>query len=365
MTEDWELISSINCGINHWYIKEDYMDTTKFVEIAKDAQLNFIYSGERMKEEKICQKIINKTHAEGNISAVIISNSFSNQGLVITDKGIWFETGSGKLHSFWLDIISSYPLPFLKLISRKTKGAFTFDKFLLHNVCVTQTLLMKNLKVEFILWNIQKKKTIDFSCELVVTGADASTCNELTKVFMTLSSKTGTEYVPEEEAKNTDETPVMSVEKAPNTVEKVPNTVEKDPNTFEFLWSNLFTNIHSIIKLDTDNIVISKFKFTDNNTIQIPIKDPVTISRSAVASIKKGRSFSLLTLLGAMLIGCLIGTIIGGIFTIIIVTLLCFSIIFPRMLTIKRKDGTKFKIRLNRDKTNTESYERLMKVIFN
>ena len=324
------------------------MDTTKFVEIAKECQLNFIYSGERMNEEIKCQKVIKKTRAEGNVSAVIFSNYLINEGLVITDKGIWFATGSGTLHSFWLDIVTVIPL--LSLIFRKTKGSFTFDKFILHNVYVTQTLLVKNLKVEFILWNIQKKKTIDFTCELAVEGADASTCGELANAFMTMATKTGTEYVPEEE-KNTDGTP----EKA----------VEKNSNTFDFLWGNIIKNIHTILQLDTDNIVISKFKFSNENKIQTPIGNPVTISRSAVASIKKGRSFSPLTILIAILIGGIIGSLFGGIFTVLIAVLLSLLIAFPRKLTIKRKDGTKFKIRLNRDKTNTENYERLMKVIYN
>jgi GH15 family glucan-1,4-alpha-glucosidase len=134
------------------------MDTTKFVELVGKSQLPFIYCGERLNEEKKCQKIIKKTRAEGIVSGVIISNRLINEGLVITDKGIWFATGSCKT----------------MIIIRKTKGSFSFEKYLLHNVSVKKTLL-GNLQVEFILWNMEKEKSTDFSFELIVDNVDNST----------------------------------------------------------------------------------------------------------------------------------------------------------------------------------------------
>jgi len=312
------------------------MDISKFVEIAEKYQLLFIYSGERLQEEQKCQKVIKKTKAEGNVFAVIISNMLLSEGLVFTDKGIWFATGSGNTGL---------------LSIRKSKGSFPFDKFLLHNVSVKKSLL-KDLKVEFILWNIEKKKSSDFRFEILVDGADNSTCDELAEAFFTLASKTGTEYEQKETAEITDGIPALAV--------------EKDPNSFEFLWGNLFTNIHTIIKLDAGNIIVSKFKFDDKTKIQTPIGNPVTISRSSVSKIKKGRGFSPLTVFGAIGIGIVIGFLgIGGVVTVILFTLLGLLLAFPRLLIISRKDGTKFKVRLSGSETNVENYERLMNVIFN
>jgi hypothetical protein len=314
------------------------MDVTKFVEIAEKYQLLFIYSGERMQEEQKCQKVIKKTHAEGNVAAVVFCNMMFSEGLVLTDKGIWFATGSGNTGL---------------LSIRKAKGSFPFNKFLLHNVSVKKSML-KDLKVEFILWNIEKEKSTDFRFEILVDGADNSTCEELAEAFMVLASKTGTEYEEKdkEEVVKTDSSSTL--------------TIVKDPNSFEFLWGNLFTNIHTIIKLNDGNIIVSKFKFDDKTKIQTSIGGPATISRSAVSKIKKGRGFSPLTVLGAIGIGIVIGFLgIGGVYTVALFTLLGLLLAFPRLLIIKRKDGTKFKIRLSGSDINIENYERLMSVIFN
>jgi len=314
------------------------MDVTKFLEIVEKYQLLFVYIGERLKEEPKCQKVIKKTHAEGNVFAVIICNFLFSEGLVFTDKGIWFATGSGNTGL---------------LSIRKAKGSFPFDKYLLHNVSVKKSML-KDLKVEFILWNIEKKKSSDFRFEILVDGADNSTCDELAEAFMALASKTGTEYKEEEKE---------AIEKTDGSSTLA---VERDPNSFEFLWGNLFTNIHTIIKLDDGNIIVSKFKFDDKTKIQTPIGNPATISRSAVSKIKKGRGFSPLTVFGAIAIGFVIGFLgIGGAITVVLFTLLGLLLAFPRLLIISRKDGTKFKVRLSGSETNVENYERLMNVIFN
>jgi hypothetical protein len=312
------------------------MDVKKFIEIIEKYQLLFVYIGERIKEEQKCQKVIKKTKAEGNVFAVIICNFLFSEGLVFTDKGIWFATGSGNTGL---------------LSIRKAKGSFPFEKFLLHNVSVKKSL-MKDLKVEFILWNIEKKKSTDFRFEILVDNADDSTCRELAEAFMALATKTGTEYELKEASEKIDSMPALAV--------------EKDSNSFEFLWGNLFTNIHTIINLDAGNIIVSKYKFDDKTKIQTPIGNPITISRSAVSKIKKGRGFSPLTVFGAIAIGFVIGFLgIGGVITVILFTLLGLLLAFPRLLIISRKDGTKFKVRLSGSETNVDNYERLMNVIFN
>jgi len=187
------------------------MDVKKFVDIIEKYQLLFLYVGEKINEEQKCQKVIKKTKAEGNVFAVIICNFLFSEGLVFTDKGIWFATGSGNTGL---------------LSIRKAKGSFPFDKYLLHNVSVKKSLT-KDLKVEFILWNNEKKKSTDFRFEILVDNADNSTCVELAEAFMALASKTGTEY--EEEKKE-------AVEKSDG---QSTLAVERDPNSFEFLWGNL------------------------------------------------------------------------------------------------------------------------------
>jgi hypothetical protein len=126
-----------------------------------------------------------------------------------------------------------------------------------------------------------------------------------------------------------------------------------------------------MIVLQGNVIIIKKFKIDDKTRIQTPQGDPVSIPRSAVASVRKGRSFSPLTalkLIGAgvvlwLSLGLLISSIVG-----FIAFLLCaglgFSMAFPKMLIITRKDNIKFKARFYDGDVGIKEYERFIKVVF-
>lgn len=115
---------------------------------------------------------------------------------------------------------------------------------------------------------------------------------------------------------------------------------KKDPNKFNFEHNDL----HTTITLEGDSVVIKKFKVDDKKKTETPKGVPVTISRSAIASVKKGRGFYLKPLL------------LLGIFGL--------GLAFPKAVIIARKDGTKFKIRFHGYPKEIEEYDRFVNAIF-
>jgi hypothetical protein len=322
------------------------MNKTKFVEISEKSKLPFVYCGERLSDEK-CQKAIKKIAPEGTLLGAILGNELSNEGLVITEKGIYFAFASGSFSS-GLDAIGG-------LFLDKRRGVFLFDKFLLHNITAKKTFL-GDFKVQLILWNIEKHKSAEYEFSLIVDASKCidSTSDDLVDVLMPLTSKTGTEYVAKETSEvseNYDETSVSGA--------------DNDPNTFEFLWNRQFNNFHTTVTLKDDCLTIHKTKFDNKTKIQIPIGNDITITLSSIASAKKGRGFSPLIVLAGFVFGLIFGfLVIGGFISVILFTILSLVFALPKTLTIKRKDGTKAIIPLDNSEDNNKAYERLIKVIF-
>jgi hypothetical protein len=277
------------------------VDIAKFTELASNTFLPFIYCGERLNNEK-CQKLQRKLITEGSVLGVILEDGFGSNGLIITDKGIWFS------------------------ISKK---GYLFDNFIIHKVSLKKTLL-GNYDIEFVFWDKNKNKSFEFELELNENydDVDKTACKELAAIFESLVSKTGTEYIDPKEKKSIDTNAVFNS--------------DDDPNTFDFVWGNLWINIHTIITLNDDSIIIKKFKFDDKTKIQTSQGEPKIISRSAIESITKGRGFSPLSILGGIVIGIVVGFVgfvgFGGIFTVLIFTIISMLLAFPKLLVIKRKD---------------------------
>ncbi len=309
------------------------MDTIHFVEAARNSKLPFVYCDENLNDEK-CQKALKKIGADGIVLGAILGNPLLHEGLAITEKGIWFAFASGVTN----------------IVIRKAKGVFLFDDFLLHNVSVKKKLL-GDFDIELTLWDVKKRKSLTFEFELVVDNSISGSYSpeDVTDILMTLSSKTGTEYVSPEENNNADAVA----------------SDEDDSNTFDFIWRNLWSSKRTIIILKNDSLVISKYRFDDKTKIQVEIGTPITISYSAIAFVKKGRAFSPITVFGGIGMGILVGFFgIGGLITVLIFTILSLFMAFPRKLVIKRKDGTKFSTRLDGRIENRKNYERFMNVIY-
>ena len=145
------------------------------------------------------------------------------------------------------------------------------------------------------------------------------------------------------------------------------NTLEeqkknKNPNEFVFEKIQLGSNLRTTITVNDENIVIRKVKISDEKKTETPKGEPVTINRSAIASVKVKRTFSIAPVLGGIILGSFIGfVLIGGVITLLIVTALSFYFAFPKMMTILRKDGTKYKTTMSYDEAE---YERFINVIF-
>ena len=312
------------------------MDTINFLDAISKSSLPFIYFGDKLKDEK-CQKVINKIKPDGKVLAVFLSGGkFVTEAFIITEKGFFFSLSKGNIN----------------IVIPKKKGSFLFDEFILHNATVKKTFL-NDYNIEFILWDIKKKKSLTYEFQLIETYSEEEnkSCDELLGLFQTLMSKTGTEYVSPDDIKNTSDLPDQPI--------------EDDPNTFKFLWHNLWMNYHTIITLKDDLITINSYKFDDKTKIQTPKGMPVTIAKSAIASVKKGRAFSPVSLVGGILIGFVVGFIgFGGIFTVAIFTIISLLLAFPKKVTINRKDGTKFKTRFQGNEEDNKNYERFINEIF-
>lgn len=312
------------------------MDIEKMVEVLGQSKLPFVYSGERLNDES-CQKALKKIGGEGTVLGVIAGNALIGlEGLAVTDKGIWYT----------LSNISSGNMG----VPVKTKGAWFFDKFIIHEITsVKKTPILPSFEVELLLWDIEKSKSSTIKIKLTEDNLEFkdSMVQDLEDIFKSLISKTGTEYVAVESTQNAGSQPSQAV--------------EKDPHTFDFIYGS----IHTIITLNTDTIVIKKLKIDDKTKIQTPKGDPVTISRSAIDSVKIKRTFSIVTLLMCMGGSALIGfALIGGIFVLLIGTILGIIFAIHKTFFIYRKDGTKFKTDISRDENNTKEYDRLINVIF-
>jgi hypothetical protein len=130
----------------------------------------------------------------------------------------------------------------------------------------------------------------------------------------------------------------------------------KKPNEFVSLWGDVRTTII----VNEKEIVISKVKIDKKKNTEKPKGEPITIARSAIESIKVHRTFTPFTVLSGVVLGAFIGFVfIGGVITLLICTALGFIFAFPKRMTIKRKDGTKYKIFFD-----MEEYERFIKVMF-
>ena len=140
---------------------------------------------------------------------------------------------------------------------------------------------------------------------------------------------------------------------AKNTEEQ---EVVKNPNELV----SLLADERTTIIFNDNEIVIKKVKIDEKNNTEKPIGEPITIARSAIASVKRQRYFNPLMILISAGAGALIGfAFIGGVITLLICVAIGFSMAFPKRMVITRKDGTKFKIDLTE-----EVYEKLIKVLF-
>jgi hypothetical protein len=140
---------------------------------------------------------------------------------------------------------------------------------------------------------------------------------------------------------------------AKNTEEQ---EVVKNPNELV----SLLVDERTTIIFNDNEIVIKKVKIDEKNNTEKPIGEPITIARSAIASVKRQRYFNPLMVLISAGAGALIGfAFIGGVITLLICIAIGFSMAFPKRMVITRKDGTKFKVDLTE-----EVYEKLIKVLF-
>ena len=313
------------------------MELEKLVEIVKQSKLPFVYSGEKLNDEK-CQKALKKIGADSNVLAVITTDAlFGLEGLAILKTGIKFSLFSGST--------GTHNIP-------KTKGEYPFDNFIVHDVTVKKGLLPK-FDVSMVFWDNRKKKSFTFQFGLTednVTLDDAMK-EELENILKCLVTKTGTEYV-EETVTETDTAEAVS---------------PKDPNTFDFVYNE----IHTIIILDEKNVVIKKLKVDEKTKIQTPKESPVTIPRSAIASVTNGTAFSPLTFLKCIGLG--IGFFLFlwllihfwvGFVVFVIFTVATLPLSFPMTLIIKRKDGQRFTTRFLGSEKDNVDYERFINTIF-
>ncbi len=305
------------------------MDISKFMELAKTSRFPFVYTGERLNDAKV-QKVIGKLRTSGTVQAFIAEDSLIGlDGLAITEHEITFILLTG----------TTGKIP-------KTKGVFPFERFILHDVTVKKNILPR-FDVEFLLYNKASNKSMIFRFALMEDNIqfDDSMAKELETLFKTLTSTTGTEYI-----------------------EPAPTEHIQDNNVFDFV----FDDIHTTITMNADSIVINKQKIEERTKIQSSLGSPVTILKSALGTVKKGRGFSFKVFLrgvgAAICLGLIpiviFGGIVVGVILCILVLVICIRLAFLITLTITRKDGTKFVTQIDENHLNNRNYERLMNVIF-
>ena len=313
------------------------MELEKLVEAVNQSKLPFVYSGEKLNDEK-CQNCLKLIGADTNVLAVISSISFVPLGgLAILKTGIKFSIGDG----FTGETIK---VP-------KMNGQYTFNDFIIHDLSVKLEEKSKKFFVYMVIWNISKKKPINFQFSLSQDDVkpDDAMKEELENILKFLVTKTGTEYVEE-------------------TVTDTAEAVSpKDPNTFDFEYNN----IHTIITLDEKNVVIKKLKIDEKTKIQTPKEGPITISRSSIASVTKGWTFSPLTYLKCIGVGIVFWFGLWlfihfwvGFAGFVVIALGAIAVSLPMTLTIKRKDGEKFTTRFSGSEKDNADYERFINTIF-
>jgi hypothetical protein len=300
---------------------EKTMDLTVFAEVAGKSALPFIYAGDRLRDE-VCAKALERIGIGADSAlAVFITNENVIGGIAIAKDALAYSGGG-----------------FVKVNDhvKMMRGAYPWSDYLVHDVAVKKTVL--GLNIELTIWDKTKQKSCVFSFLTPLEEAvePENVIAELTGMLETLKSSTGTEFGE-------------------------PGTAEKNPNDYDFVYND----IHTTVTLNADSIIIKKMKIDDKTKIQTPKGEPVTIARSAIASVRLARTFKPVGLLGSIAAGAVIGFVfIGGIITLLICTLggLIFS--FPKTMIITRKDGTKFQTVISGDAENVKEYERLMAVIF-
>jgi hypothetical protein len=303
-----------------------------WIEGIEKSTLPFVYSGSKLNDKK-CRKALKKIGVEGTVLGAIVGDGFVGpEGLAVTREGIWF---------------------YLEFNTTKKKGVFLFDSFTLHSVTVKKGD-SSNFVVEFVIFDLQRAKSLTFKFSLFVDGLafEESMNKELNELFNTLISKTATEYT--------------------EIIDGISSKVAKqNPNTFDFVMvSKLRKSIHITITLKEDSIVITKQK-NDKTNIPTSMGTPVTILRSEIASVKKGRICSLLTIIKWSLAGIILAFIFDGIFLsdIFVYTIMVFLVIgflaaFPKILIIEKKDGEKYKIRFHGSDINNRNYYRFINVFY-
>jgi hypothetical protein len=311
------------------------MDKQKFLEVLKKIDLPFVFSGERLNDET-CKKVLKKMGAESGVLALIMSEALVGKaGIAITETGIVFSGTGGAVNG-----------------KPRTKGSFPFSDFLVHNVEIKPADLLPKFIITLTLYDNTKQKGLTFEYHLSWENLkkDDATVTGLIDIFKSLVTKTGTEYVsPAETATSS------------NKADSTKPVVNKNPNDYDFVYGD----IHTIITLNDDNIVIKKLKIDEKTKIQTSKGSPVTISRAAIGSVKVGRTFSYLPLASCVAAGILVGFLIfGGIITVLVSAAIGFVLSFPKAMVISRKDGTKYKTIISGNEENTKEYERLMNVIF-
>jgi len=156
------------------------MNFEKIIEAVNQCTLPFIYSGERLNEEK-CQKAFKKINADTDSIALIASDGLmALEGIAISKTGIKFSLSTGS--------VGTMNIP-------KTKGSFPFKDFVIHSVSVDKGLLPK-FNVSMVIWDNNKKNSFTFQFGLTQDNLkfEDSMKDELKNIFECLTSKTGTEY---------------------------------------------------------------------------------------------------------------------------------------------------------------------------
>jgi hypothetical protein len=308
------------------------MDTQKFQEAAGRCTLPFVYSGERLNEEK-CKKALKKINVEGTVLAVVTSDELLGPvGLAVTDTGIYYNLMSGTGEDV------------TKLA--KIKGALLYSESVIMDAAAAKDKAGR-LNCELTVWENVRRRPYNFHCSFVEdiffddgTPVEAMVA-EFAGLMKTLVSESGAEA-------------------AASAGEMAESFGKKLENEFDFVWHTT----HTVMRVEDDSIFISKVKVNEKTQVQTPLGD-LTIPRTAIEHIRKKRFFDWRVLLSVTAAGAAIGFgLIGGVYVLLLFALIGLCCSFSSMVVIRRKDGSKFKVRLSTNEENASEYERLMQVVF-
>jgi hypothetical protein len=304
------------------------MDITKFVEMAGKSSLPFLYAGGRLKDE-VCSKALEKAGGSSGVLAAFVSEALLGKtALAVTQDALLYPGGNTSMNGK----------------AKMTKGALPFNDFIISRVEIKKTPGLPRLEIVFVMWDNAKQKS--FTLEFYLVQNDlagdaaqiAARIEELTSICETLCSKTGTEYT------------------APGAASNM-----KNENDYDFVYGKT----HTTITMGEGNIVIKKAKIDDKTGIQVPQREPVTITRSAIDSVKIKKRFTPIPLGGFVAAFTLFGFIIyGGIIAVLLGAIIGLIFSFPKTMVIMRKDGKKFQTIISGDEDNVKEYERFLAVIF-